>query len=83
MKRILLLTMHILPGVELHQFYKNIGQFENLVFVIMSIRESIRLIARTHSLSQLVTINYYRLLKSIITYHLIQTEKTQFNDKGK
>ena len=30
---------------ELHQFLKSLGQFENLVFVIMSTRENIRLIA--------------------------------------
>ena len=34
--------------VERHQFKKKtLGQFENLVFVIMSTRENIRLIART------------------------------------
>ena len=32
---------------ELHQLKKTLGQFENLVFVIMSTRENIRLIART------------------------------------
>ena len=32
---------------KLHQFLKTSGQFENLVFVIMSTRENIRLIART------------------------------------
>ena len=32
---------------ELHQFNKTLGQFENLVFVIMSTRENIRLIARS------------------------------------
>ena len=30
----------------LHQVQKTLGQFENLVFVIMSTRENIRLIAR-------------------------------------
>ena len=39
--------------------------------------------SRLNSLSQLVTINYYRLLKVIITYHLIHSEKTQLSDKGK
>ena len=32
---------------ELHQFKKKIVQFENLVFVIMSTKENIRLIVRT------------------------------------
>ena len=34
---------------ELHHFFfkKKIGQFENFVFVIMSTRENIRLIARS------------------------------------
>ena len=32
---------------KLHQFLKTLGHFENLVFVIMSTRENIRLIARS------------------------------------
>ena len=32
---------------KLHQFFKTNGHFENLVFVIMSTRENIRLTART------------------------------------
>ena len=32
---------------ELHQLKKTLGQFENLVFVIIPTRENIRLIART------------------------------------
>ena len=32
---------------EIHQLKKTLGQIENLVFVIVSTRENIRLIART------------------------------------
>ena len=32
---------------ELHQILKTLGQFENLVFVILLTRENIRLIARS------------------------------------
>ena len=32
---------------KLHQLKKALGQFEDLVFVIMSTRENIRLMART------------------------------------
>ena len=47
MKRILLLTMHILLPNYTNFKKKTLGKFENLVFVIMSTRENIRLIART------------------------------------
>ena len=46
----LLPTMHILlPNYNNFFKKKTLGQFENLVFVIMSTRENIRLIARTSS----------------------------------
>ena len=43
----LLPTMHIL--LPNYNYKKTLGQFENLVFVIMSTRENIRIIARTSS----------------------------------
>ena len=45
LKRILMLTEHIL--LPNYTISKTFWQFENLVFVIMSTRENIRLIART------------------------------------
>ena len=49
LKRILLLTMHIL--LLNYTNFKTLGQFENLVFVITSTRENIRLIARSSLVS--------------------------------
>ena len=48
----LLLTMHIY--CQTTPIFKKIGQFENLVFVIMSTSENIRLIARTPFMLSLV-----------------------------
>ena len=45
------------------QFYKKIGQFENLGFVIMSTRENIRLIARAPSLKGIVMAQQLCLFK--------------------
>ena len=44
----LLPAMHILLP-NYNNFKKTLGQFENLVFVIMSTRDNIRVIARTSS----------------------------------
>ena len=45
--------------VETTPILKTLGQFENLVFVIMSTRENIRLIARTSWQSHTYCINLY------------------------
>ena len=44
--------LHRIVNSETTQFLKTLGQFENLVFVIMSTRENIRLIARSFYLTR-------------------------------
>ena len=48
---------------KLHMFLKTLGQFENLVFVIMPTRENIRLIAR----SSLVNVCPFICSKAILS----------------
>ena len=52
---------------EIVKFFKKIGQFENLGFVIMSTRENIRLIARTPYGVYYTELNDIYLYKVLIT----------------
>ena len=66
MKRILMLTIHII--LHKQTILKSLGLFENLAFVIMSTRENIRLIARA-SLTPMSMINFVLRVELSVFYN--------------